>query len=219
MRIQMVASALAAGAVMSSASAELVGVVGGQTNVLLDFALIESATGLALAGVSKGVIAPGNLGEGSVAFNITSPLSQNLPTTFTYDTGDFFGSFAGTIEHRGAVFFTGAADVALGNFSIGYDADVMAFQVTDNLDLGIDLFDVAITEATPDVNTFDVMGDLLISADFAAALIDLGLTTDDLTGVDVGDAWVEGLNQVVPAPGAVALLGVAGVVGTRRRRG
>ena len=219
MRIQMVASALAAGAVMSSASAELVGVVGGQTNVLLDFALIESATGLALAGVSKGVIAPGNLGEGSVAFNITSPLSQNLPTTFTYDTGDFFGSFAGTIEHRGAVFFTGAADVALGNFSIGYDADVMAFQVSDNLDLGIDLFDVAITEATPDVNTFDVMGDLLISADFAAALIDLGLTTDDLTGVDVGDAWVEGLNQVVPAPGAVALLGVAGVVGTRRRRG
>jgi len=219
MRIQMVASALAAGAVMSSASAELVGVVGGQTNVLLDFALIESATGLALAGVSKGVIAPGNLGEGSVAFNITSPLSQNLPTTFTYDTGDFFGSFAGTIEHRGAVFFTGAADVALGNFSIGYDADVMAFQVSDNLDLGIDLFDVAITEATPDVDTFDVMGDLLISADFAAALIDLGLTTDDLTGVDVGDAWVEGLNQVVPAPGAVALLGVAGVVGTRRRRG
>jgi len=219
MRIQMVASALAAGAVMSSASAELVGVVGGQTNVLLDFALIESATGLALAGVSKGVIAPGNLGEGSVAFNITSPLSQNLPTTFTYDTGDFFGSFAGTIEHRGAVFFTGAADVALGNFSIGYDADVMAFQVSDNLDLGIDLFDVAITEATPDVNTFDVMGDLLISADFAAALIDLGLTTDDLTGVDVGDAWVEGLNQVVPAPGAVALLGVAGLVGSRRRRG
>jgi hypothetical protein len=212
-------SALAAGVVVSSASAELVGVVGGQTNVLLDFALIEGATGLALAGVSDGVIVPGNLGGGSVAFAITSPLSEDLPTSFMYDTGDFFGTFAGSIEHRGAVFFTGAADVALGNFTIGYDADVMAFQVSDNLDLGIDLFDVAITGASPLEMTFDVTGDLLISADFAALLIDLGLTKADLTGVDVGDAWVQALNQPVPAPGVLAFLGIAGVIGTRRRRG
>ena len=219
MRNQMLWSALAAGLVASSASADLVGVVGGQTNVLLDFGLIEKATGLSLAGVSDGVIVPGNLGAGSVAFAITSPLSADMPTTFAYDAADFFGTFSGSIEHRGAVFFTGAADVALGNFTIGYDVDVMAFQVSDNLDLGIDLFDVAITKASPMAMTFDVTGDLLISADFASLLIDLGLTGEDLTGVDVGDACVQALNQPVPAPGALALLGIAGVIGTRRRRG
>jgi hypothetical protein len=218
MRTQSVSAALVAGVVASTASAELVGVVGGQTNVLLDFSLIEAATGLALAGVSDGVIVPGNLGAGSVAFAITSPDSADLPTTFSYDTGDFFGSFGGTIEHRGAVFFTGAADVAVGNFTIGYNTDLAVFQVGDNLDLGIALFDVGITDASPMTNTFDVWGDLLISNAFATALIDLGLVTDDLTGVDVGDAWVQGLNQVVPTPGAVTLLAVAGLVGTRRRR-
>ena len=218
MQFKMILPALAAGAVAASASAELVGVVGGQTNVALDFDLIAKATGLTLAGVSEGVIVPGNLPD-SVAFGITSPLSESLPTTFAYDSDDFFGTFGGTIEHRGAVFFDGAADVALGNFTIGYNGDLAAFQVGDNLDLGIALFDVAITKAAPAVDTFDVWGDLLISGDFAGLLIDLGLPSADLTGVDVGDAWVEGLNQAVPAPGMLALLAVAGVAGTRRRRG
>ena len=217
MNIRMILPAVAAGAVAASASAELVGVVGGQTNVALDFKLIEAATGLALAGVSEGVIVPGNLPD-SVAFGITSPLAASLPTTFAYDSDDFFGTFSGTIEHRGAVFFGGAADVALGNFTIGYNADLAAFQVGDNLDLGIALFDVAISKAAPEVDTFEVWGDLLISGDFAGLLIELGLTSDDLTGVDVGDAWVQGLNQAVPAPGMLALLAVAGVAGTRRRR-
>lgn len=217
MQLKMILPALAVGAVAASASAEYVGVVGGQTNVALDFDLLAAATGLMLEGVSEGVIVPGNLPD-SVAFAITSPLAASLPTTFAYDSTDFFGTFGGTIEHRGAVYFGGAADVTLGNFTIGYDADIAAFQVSDNLDLGIALFDVAITEAAPMAATFDVWGDLLISSDFAAALIDLGLTTDDLTGVDVGDAWVQGLNQAVPAPGAVALLVVAGLTTSRRRR-
>lgn len=200
-----------------SASADFVDVVGGQTNVLLDFDLIAAATGLELAGVSEGVIVPGNLGAGSVAFGITSPDSASLPTTFSYDTSDFFGTFSGTIEHRGAVFFGGAADVAVGNFTIAYDATA-GFQVIDNLDLGVSLFDVDIATADPLFDTFDVTGDLLISMDFADLLIDLGLTGDDLTGVDVGDAWVQGLNQAVPAPGAMAAFLVAGIASRRRRR-
>lgn len=217
MQLKMILPAVAAGAVAVSASAEMVGVVGGQTNVALDFDLIAAATGLTLAGVSEGVIVPGNL-ENSVAFAITSPLAAGLPTTFAYDTADFFGTFSGTIEHRGAVYFGGAADVTVGNFTIGYDADLASFQVSDNLDLGIALFDVGITDASPMAATFDVWGDLLISGEFASLLIDLGLTGDDLTGVDVGDAWVEGLNQPVPAPGMLALLGLAGVTANRRRR-
>lgn len=208
--------AIAAACTVSFASADLVGVQGGQTNVLLDFELIEAATGLALGGVSDGVIAPGNLGEGSVAFAITGPDSAVLPTTFAYDTADFFGSFSGTIEHRGSVSFTGSADVTVGNFTIGYDA-VAGFQVVDNLDLGFALFDVANIDASPEVETFEVIGDLLISADFGQALLDLGLAGADLTGVDVGDAWVQGLNQSVPSPGVLALAAVAGLRGRRRR--
>ena len=49
-------------------------------------------------------------------------------------------------------------------------------------------------------------------------LIDLGLSGDDLTGVDVGDAWVEGLNQAVPGPGVLAAFAVAGIGARRRRR-
>ena len=154
MRIVLGASGvIAAACTVSFASADLVGVQGGQTNVLLDFELIEAATGLALGGVSDGVIVPGNLGEGSVAFAITGPDSAVLPTTFAYDTADFFGSFSGTIEHRGSVSFTGSADVTVGNFTIGYDA-LAGFQVVDNLDLGFALFDVANIEASPEVETF-----------------------------------------------------------------
>ena len=204
-------------AVVSTASADLVGVQGGQTNVLLDFELIQAATGLALAGVSDGVIVPGNLGAGSVAFAITGPDAAAFPTTFAYDTADFFDSFSGTIEHRGSVSFTGSADVTVGNFTIGYDPST-GFQVIDNLGLGIALFDVEITEAAPEVETFEVLGDLLISADFGQALLELGLAGADLTGVDVGDTWVQGLNRPVPAPGVFAATVAAGLIGRRRRR-
>ena len=199
------------------ASADLVGVVGGQTNVDLDFDLIAAATGLELAGVSDGVIVPGNLGPGSVAFAITPPFSDDLPTSFSYDSNDFFGTFSGSIEHRGSVMFGGAADVTVGNFSIAYDA-IAGFQVIDNLDLGVAMFDISITQADPQVDTLDVSGDLLIANEFAMLLIDLGLSGDDLTGVDVGDAWVEGLNQAVPGPGVLAAFAVAGIGARRRRR-
>ena len=140
-----------------------------------------------------------------------------MPTTFTYDTDDFFGSFSGSIEHRGAVFFGGAADVVVGNFTIAHDADA-GFQVIDNLGLGLVLFDVDIATADPLVDTFDVTGDLLISIDFAELLIKLGLTGDNLAGVDVGDTWVQGLNQVVPTPGVIGAFMVAGIASRRRRR-
>ena len=88
---------VAASGLSVGASADLVGVVGGQTNVLLDFELISSVTDLELTGVSDGVIIPGNLGSDSVAFAITSPYAETGATTFQYDTMDFFGSFLGTI--------------------------------------------------------------------------------------------------------------------------
>lgn len=196
------------------ASAELVGMVGGQTNVLLDLELLSAAANLNLTGISNGVIAPGNLGEGSVAFVITPPTSASFPTTFGYDTNDFFPSQSGSINHRGTITFNDA--ITVGNFEITLTDT--GFVVIDTFGGLGTLFDVAVTSAAPGVLTFDAMGDLLVSASFAQALLDLGLASSNLTGADVGDAWIQGFNQVIPAPGAVAMLAVAGLVGSRRRR-
>ena len=80
------------------------------------------------------------------------------------------------------------------------------------------LFDVDAPAVDALVDTIDITGDLLISNDFALLLIELGLTENDLTGADVGDAWIQGVNQAVPAPGAIAAFMVAGFAGRRRRR-
>lgn len=198
---------------VGTAHAEVVQVVGGQTSVYLDFALLSSAAGLDYSGVSPGVIVPGSL-EDSVAFGITPPSSADLPTTFSYDTNDFFGTFGGTIEHRGAVYFNDNS-IAVGNFTVGYRES--GFYVGDNIDLGIVLFDVDVTEAAPSALEFMAFGDLLVSNEFATLLLDLGLATSDLTGADVGDAYIEGLNQSVPVPGGLAVLGLGSLIARRRR--
>ncbi|MDG2021812.1 MAG: hypothetical protein P8J59_07670 [Phycisphaerales bacterium] len=208
-------AAVAASSASAVASAEIVDVVGGQTNVLLDFDLITSVTDLELTGVSNGVITPGNLGEGSIAFAVTSPDAANQATDFRYDTADFFGSFAGSIGHRGTLTFN--QDITFGNFKIAYDTGLEAFTVSDTYSFLGDVFEVGVVDASPLARTFDVVGDLLITENFAAILLDLGLADSDLAGADVGDVWVQGLNQNVPAPGVLAL-GVTAILVSRRRR-
>ena len=198
-----------------AANAELVGTVGGQTSVALDFGLLSSAAGLDFSGVSPGVISPGNLPD-SVAFSITSPSSSSQPTTFNYDTDDFFGTFNGTIEHRGAVYFNDDA-VQIGNFSIGFRESTGSFYVASTYAIEAILFDIGITSATPAADTFTATGDLLVSNEFAQFLLDAGLASSDLTGADVGDALIEGLNQAIPAPAGLAVLGIGGLVARRRR--
>jgi hypothetical protein len=217
MQIGSLCAVIAASGFAASAHADMVEVVGGQTSVLLDLELIGSVTDLVLTGVSNDTIVPGNLGPDSVAFAITSPDAASNPTTFMYDTDDFSDSFSGVIGHRGTITFNDS--ITLGNFDIGYDAALEAFTVSDTFFDGSGLgalFAVDITDAAPGEATFDVMGDLLITANFATILLDLGLTTTDLTGADVGDAFVQGLN--IPGPGGFALAGLA-LFTARRRRG
>lgn len=214
MRITSLGAVALAMSAATVSSAELVGMVGGQTSVLLDLELLAAAANLNLTGISEGVIVPGNLGEGSVAFVITPPTSASFPTTFNYNTNDFFGTVSGSINHRGTITFNDA--ITVGNFEIALGGT--GFVVIDTFGGLGTLFDLGVTSAFPGELTFDATADLLVSASFAQALLDLGLASTNLTGADVGDAWIQGFNQVIPAPGAVAILAMAGLVGTRRRR-
>ena len=204
----------------AAASAQTVNINGGQTNVLLDTATLSAAASLNLSGVGGPVIAPGNLGADSVAFPINSRTAASLPTTFSYDAGTFpgAGSFSGTIEHEGTVLFNNNT-VEVGNFTIGFDAGRVGgsrsgFFVESTTGIAAILFDVEVTGATPTASSLDITGNLLVSNEFAGFLLANQLATADLTGADVGDAFV----QAVPAPASVALLGLGGLAATRRRR-
>lgn len=190
-------------AVSSQASA--VGVLGGQTNVLLDTGLLASV-GLSLSGVGGPVIAPGNLGPDSVAFAINGrdASAPALPTTFKYTPGTL-APFSGTIEHTGTVLFNDGA-LEVGNFTIGFDAAragaaTSGFFVADNVTfVGVPLFDVGIPSAlTASSSWLMVAANLLVSSELAGVLGNMGLT-----GVDVGDALVEAV--AVPEPDTLSLM-------------
>ena len=206
-------AAIAAGAVVaSSATADMVGIVGGQTNVTLDFALLSSAAGLDLSGITPGTLITED--PSTVGFVITPPNAFDGPSTFGYDTGDFGGSFGGGIQHRGGVYFNDNA-ILVGNFGIGFDD---GWFVNSNVGLQGQLFDVDITSATPTADSFLAEGDLKVSEFFAGVLLELGLAGSDLTGAKVGSASIQGfMSNSVPAPGVLAMLGIGGLAARRRR--
>lgn len=211
-------SILAVAAAASFASAQTFSVIAGQTNVLLDTDTLAAAASLNLSGVSADVIAPGDLGAGSVAFGINGRDAASLPTTFRYTDG--LGSFSGSIEHTGSVFFN-TDTVEVGNFTIGFDADRVGgdrsgFFVESTVGIAAILFDVAAPSSlSADAAGLSIGADLLVSAEFGAFLFDNGLSASNLTGADVGDALVAG---VVPSPGSLAALAGFGLIAGRRRR-
>ena len=194
-------------------SAQTVNVIGGQTSVLLDTDLLSTAAGLDLSGVSDDV-GNGNLGPGSVLFDINPRDSASMPSTFSYTPGDF-APFSGTVEHTGSVFFNNDT-IEVGNFSIGFDANRVAgnnsgFFVESTTGISAILFDLgSITELAPTASSLDIEGSLFVSPEFANFLGDAGLS-----GADVGDARLEA--NSVPEPGTMGVLG-AGVAMTCLRR-
>ena len=203
--------AIGALAALGASQAWGLDVIGGQTSVLLDTALLNSAAGLDLSGVSSDVIAPGNLGAGSVAFAINTRDASSLPTTFAYTPG--LASFSGAIEHTGSVFFN-VGTVEVGNFTIGFDqvradAGLSGFFVESTTGIAAILFDIAPVVEQADAGGLRISGDLLVSSEFATFL-----GNNALTGVDVGDALVE----AVPAPGAATLFALGAAAAGRRRR-
>ncbi len=213
MNITTMSAGIAALCIAGAASAQSFDVIGGQTSVLLDTDLLSSAAGLDLSGVAGPVISPGELGAGSVAFPINSRSAASLPTTFSYDTG--LSDFSGTIEHEGSVLFNGDS-VEVGNFTIGFDparvgGSNSGFFVESTTGVAAILFDVENPSAVvADGTGLQIAANLLVSPEFANFLGDSALT-----GADVGDAFV---NAAIPAPGAAAMLGLAGLAAVRRRR-
>lgn len=203
--------------VFAGASVAQIDVVGGQTSVLLDTALLASAASLDLSGIGGDTIAPGNLGAGSVAFPINARDAASLPTTFTYAPG--LASFAGTIEHTGSVFFN-SDTVEVGNFTIGFDGDRAGgdrsgFFVESTTGLEAILFDVAApSSVSADASGLNIAADLLVSAEFGLFLFNNQLSATNLEGAVVGQALVE----AIPTPGAFAAFGLAGLAAARRRR-
>lgn len=217
MRVQALTAAAAAITVCGTAVAQI-DVIGGQTSVLLDTATLSSAASLDLSSVSPEVIAPGSLGDMSVAFGINPRDAMMLPTTFSYEPG--LAGFGGSIEHTGSVFFN-MDSVEVGNFTIGFDdtrigGSRSGFFVASTTGIEAILFDVASPrDLSATTSGLRIEADLLVSSEFASFLQTAGLATADLTGADVGDALVEG---VVPAPATAMLFGAAGLGALARRR-
>jgi hypothetical protein len=190
-------------------SANAVDVIGGRTSVALDTATLAQAASLNLSGVSANVINPGEL-PGSVAFPINSRTAASplLPTTFSYDPANFLGSFRGKIEHEGSVFFN-TNSIEVGNFTIDFDASravgaTSGFFVKSNVGIPATLFDVAAPSAlTATPSILQIQANLLVSPEFANFLQASGLASVNLTGADVGDAFV---NALVPEPSGGFLL-------------
>lgn len=211
---------------ISPAAADTSFVNSGQTNVLLDTAALETAASLSLSGVSDAVIAPGSLGDGSVAFPInprtaSAPL---LPTTFAYDSDDFLGTFSGAIEHEGSVLFN-SDSVEVGNFTIGFDGAragtlggaASGFFVESTVGIAAILFDIENPSSLAATgSSLDIAANLLVSPEFAGFLQQNSLASSDLSGVDVGDALVAA--GAVPEPSSVALAGLVVAAAATRRR-
>ena len=217
MKTMMLGAAGAAIALSTGVATAQFDVVAGQTNVLLDTDALSAAASLDLSGVAGPVIAPGDLGAASVAFPINARDAVSLPTTFSYDAG--LASFSGAIEHTGSVLFNNDT-VEVGNFTIGFDAGRAGgansgFFVESTTGIAAILFDIETPSAvSADALGLEITANLLVSPEFATFLLDNSLASSDLTGVDVGDAFVD----AIPTPGAAAVLGLAGLAGIRRRR-
>ncbi|MEM1071391.1 MAG: hypothetical protein AAGH71_01025 [Planctomycetota bacterium] len=202
--IRFALAAIVSSTLAAPATADLnnrVRVTGGQTSVALNFDALSAAAGLDLSSVSDAVILEGEI-EGSVAFSINPRRAHDdlLPTRFRYDLGLFLDSFRGSIEHEGSVLFNHDA-IEVGNFTIGFDADragtldgnASGFFVESTVGVEAVLFDVANPSGlSPAGDRLLIEADLLVSPEFAGLLLDLGLAHTDLSGVDVGDALVNG---------------------------
>ena len=157
--------------------------------------------------------------EFAAGFDITEA------SDFFFSNQNVFTPIAGEIEHSGTVTFSsGAGDITVGNFTIDFDPSrqtestsgfFVQNRVPGVLPDGAILFDVGIPESVSISNAesvstsngesvsaaegkLNLLGtDLLVAPEFAAALLETGLATDNLTGADIGDAAVNAITDPI----------------------
>jgi hypothetical protein len=199
------------------ARADVVLVVGGQSNLFLDPAVLASL-GITISGTT-GTVPP------EPGFTVAYPISARDATpntTFSYDPNDFFNTFSGVIEHTGTLSLQSPlATINLGNFTVGYDAIRVnalrsGFFIRDGVDLNAPLFDIAAANATivATPTVLQMNGSLLLSIEAAT-----GLGNPLLAGLNTGFGFVDAVSAV-PEPSSMLMLAGVGVVGTlvARRR-
>ncbi len=159
----------------------------GTTSVSLDLPLLELAAGITLVSANTD-------GEAfSEEFQLGFPIIED--TDFTFET-EPFAPVDGVIRHSGTVTLNlNDAPVTVGDFSIGFDASRVSdtasgFFVSDTTEDALDLeilFDIS---APGNVTTEEGLtiseADLLVAPELADAL-----SSDSLTGADVGDARID----------------------------
>ncbi|MEM6592104.1 MAG: PEP-CTERM sorting domain-containing protein [Cyanobacteria bacterium P01_C01_bin.73] len=182
----------------------------GVTSVFLDFDALETL-GITLAG-ADGVVDPAS-SDFQVGFAITPE------TDFTFSDDNGFTPISGTIEHSGSISLaidTLGGDVALGDFTIGFDANRVSdttsgFFVQDNLDLDTVLFDIDMPDTLAlDDDSLTLVADLLVAPEFAEILTTL--EKPDLTGVEIGAARTDA-NLVAVSDGGASVPEPATVLG------
>lgn len=158
----------------------------GVTSVFLDVDAL-GAVGLSLTGTIGDVEAPASE-DFLVGFTITPE------TDFAFSDEAGFTLLGGSIEHTGGVVFNGGteAELAVGNFSIGFDPNrvdettgATGFFVQDLLTTGAILFDIAGVAPSFDGENLTIDGELLVSSELSGAL-----GNPNLLGAPVGSAQV-----------------------------
>ena len=190
----------------------------GVTSVFLDVDTLNTV-GLSLTGTVGDVEAPVS-NEFLVGFTITPE------TDFSFSDEGGFTLLGGSIEHTGGVEFNGgtASALAVGNFSIGFDAaradtttGATGFFVQDLLTTNAVLFDVA--EVTPsfDGENLTIDGNLLVSEELSGVLGNPGLIGAAVGSAQVNASTIEATASV-PEPATAAGLLLAGMLGIATRR-
>jgi hypothetical protein len=145
--------------------------------------------------------------------NHTGPFGENVGGTYTYGTfEEFFDSFGfswSANSPNGTGGFDNSVLIDFANFAYGDFAGETATVDITGLDIDPQGGSFAVLNANgADIGFNYTSGSGALGAQYLVnSVIDTGVNTVVL-------AW----DNVVPAPGALALLGIAGIAGRRRRR-
>ena len=206
--------------------------------------LIAAVAVAAMAGVASGEIVNGDFSDGSNGWTQYGGSEGPYPvgSTFGFDNNSAavvaYGTFSGTPNYSGftqdisgsyaegdIIDFGGQMYIEAGKEL--YAGNNAAIQITFWYGAGND-FGFAVpagtltgNSASESVYTFDLQYTLDAGAASATRIsLDFSYVQTDIppAGLESGAAWATNMYaNIVPAPGALALLGVAGLAGRRRR--